>query len=166
MIKELNYKYFSSPLGDIEIKYDKNFIYAFSFINAGVKRREEAEIENSNVIRAEEQLKKYFEGALKKFDLPICMEGTEFQKKVWTELTRIDFGKTLSYLQMAKRLGDVKSIRAAASANGKNPFAIVVPCHRVIGTNGSLTGYAGELWRKQWLLEHEAKIAGVYQMLF
>ncbi len=85
---------------------------------------------------------------------------------MWNELTKINFGKTVSYLQMAKQLGDVKCIRAAASANGKNPFAIVVPCHRVIGTNGNLTGYAGELWRKQWLLEHEAKVEGVYQKLF
>ena len=81
--------------------------------------------------------------------------ATEFQQKVWSQLQTIPFGKTISYIQLAKDLGDEKCIRAAASANGKNPFAIVVPCHRVIGKDGSLTGYAGGLWRKQWLLEHE-----------
>ena len=81
--------------------------------------------------------------------------GTEFQKKVWQELLNIPFGKTCSYLELSKKLGDVKAIRAVAAANGKNPLWIVIPCHRVIGSDGSLTGYAGGLWRKKWLLEHE-----------
>lgn len=85
----------------------------------------------------------------------IAPEGTDFQKRVWQQLLDIPFGTTLSYLDLAKQLGDVKAIRAVASANGKNPLWIVVPCHRVIGTDGSLTGYAGGLWRKKWLLEHE-----------
>jgi methylated-DNA-[protein]-cysteine S-methyltransferase len=90
------------------------------------------------------------------FSLKLNPEGTPFQKQVWNELQKIPFGKTISYLELSKRLGDVKAIRAVANANGKNPLWIVVPCHRVIGTDGSLTGYAGGLHRKQWLLEHES----------
>lgn len=101
------------------------------------------------------QLREYFDGKRQIFDFKINQTGTDFQQKVWLELQNIPFGKTISYLDLAKKLGDSKVIRAAASANGKNKLWIVVPCHRVIGTDGSLTGYAGGLWRKKWLLEHE-----------
>ena len=101
------------------------------------------------------QLKDYFSGIRTDFNFKLNPKGTDFQQKVWQELGNIPFGKTISYLDLAKKLGDPKVIRAAASANGKNPLWIVVPCHRVIGTDGSLTGYAGGLWRKKWLLEHE-----------
>lgn len=101
------------------------------------------------------QLREYFEGKRTQFDLQINLEGTEFQKKVWNQLQTIPYGKTISYLQFSQQLGDVKAIRAVANANGKNPLWIVIPCHRVIGSDGSLTGYAGGLHRKQWLLEHE-----------
>lgn len=101
------------------------------------------------------QLKEYFDGKRTTFDLQLNPKGTDFQKKVWKELLHIPFGKTTTYMDMAKRLGDPKCIRAAASANGKNPLWIIVPCHRVIGSDGSLTGYAGGLWRKKWLLDHE-----------
>jgi methylated-DNA-[protein]-cysteine S-methyltransferase len=102
------------------------------------------------------QLQEYFAGTRKTFDFKLNPSGTEFQQKVWQELLNIPYGKTTSYLGLSKKLGDVKAIRAVASANGKNPLWIVVPCHRVIGSDGSLTGYAGGLWRKQWLLEHES----------
>jgi len=102
------------------------------------------------------QLQEYFEGTRTKFELPLTPKGTTFQQKVWNALNEIPFGTTCSYLELSKRLGDVKAIRAVASANGKNPLWIVTPCHRVIGSNGSLTGYAGGLWRKKWLLEHES----------
>jgi methylated-DNA-[protein]-cysteine S-methyltransferase len=101
------------------------------------------------------QLQEYFEGKRTQFDFKMNPQGTEFQQKVWKGLLQIPYGKTMSYLDLAKQLGDVKAIRAVASANGKNPLWIVVPCHRVIGTDGSLTGYAGGLWRKKWLLELE-----------
>jgi methylated-DNA-[protein]-cysteine S-methyltransferase len=101
------------------------------------------------------QLQEYFEGKRTHFTFLLHPSGTEFQKKVWQELLNIPFGKTCSYLELSKKLGDVKAIRAVAAANGKNPLWIVVPCHRVIGSDGSLTGYAGGLWRKKWLLEHE-----------
>jgi methylated-DNA-[protein]-cysteine S-methyltransferase len=102
------------------------------------------------------QLQEYFEGRRKTFSLVLNPEGTPFQKKVWQALLDIPFGKTVSYLELSKTLGDPKAIRAVAAANGKNPLWIVVPCHRVIGSDGSLTGYAGGLHRKQWLLEHES----------
>jgi methylated-DNA-[protein]-cysteine S-methyltransferase len=101
------------------------------------------------------QLNDYFNGKRTDFTFKLNPSGTEFQQKVWKGLLEIPFGKTMSYLELSKKLGDVKAIRAVASANGKNPLWIVVPCHRVIGTDGSLTGYAGGLWRKKWLLEHE-----------
>ena len=101
------------------------------------------------------QLHEYFQGIRKQFDLNLNPEGTDFQKKVWNELLKIPHGKTTSYLELSKQLGDVKAIRAVANANGKNPLWIIIPCHRVVGTDGSLTGYAGGLHRKQWLLEHE-----------
>ena len=101
------------------------------------------------------QLNQYFNGSRKEFDLELNPEGTDFQKKVWNELNKIPFGKTVSYLDIAKRLGDENAVRAVAAANGKNPLWIIIPCHRVIGSNGSLTGYAGGIWRKKWLLEHE-----------
>ncbi|WP_294820836.1 methylated-DNA--[protein]-cysteine S-methyltransferase [uncultured Flavobacterium sp.] len=101
------------------------------------------------------QLQEYFAGSRKSFDFKLNPYGTDFQKKVWMALLEIPFGKTMSYHELSVKLGDVKAIRAVASANGKNPLWIVVPCHRVIGSDGSLTGYAGGLWRKKWLLEHE-----------
>ena len=102
------------------------------------------------------QLNEYFDGNREKFSLKLNPQGTDFQKRVWEALKTIPHGKTLSYLQLSQQLGDVKAIRAVANANGKNPLWIIVPCHRVIGSDGSLTGYAGGLHRKQWLLEHES----------
>lgn len=140
-----------TPLGMITIKGDKNGIAIISIADEG---------EISKVIppvlqEAVTQLQDYFDGKRTHFDLKLNPAGTDFQQKVWKGLCEIPFGKTMSYLELAKQLGDVKAIRAVASANGKNPLWIVVPCHRVIGTDGSLTGYAGGLWRKKWLLEHE-----------
>ena len=104
------------------------------------------------------QLDEYFNGARQQFSLKLNPDGTEFQKKVWKELLNIPFGKTLSYLQLTKKLGGIKAIRAVANANGKNPIWIIIPCHRVIGLDGSLTGYSGGLHRKKWLLEHECPV--------
>jgi len=104
------------------------------------------------------QLNEYFEGKRTRFDLELNPKATEFQQRVWKGLLEIPFGKTVSYLELSKSLGDVKTIRAVAAANGKNPLWIIVPCHRVIGSDGSLTGYAGGLSRKKWLLEHESPV--------
>jgi methylated-DNA-[protein]-cysteine S-methyltransferase len=143
--------YIKTPLGITTIIGDENGISVISVSNEG---------ETSNEIpivlqEAISQLGDYFEGKRTDFNFKLNPKGTEFQQKVWKELLEIPFGKTLSYMDLSKKLGDVKAIRAVASANGKNPLWIVVPCHRVIGTDGSLTGYAGGLWRKKWLLEHE-----------
>jgi len=104
---------------------------------------------------ATRQLKEYFAGARREFDLPLKMAGSEFQQRVWRELTKIPFGKTWSYGQLAKRIGNPNGSRAVGLANGRNPIAIIVPCHRVIGADGSLTGFGGGIDRKQWLLTHE-----------
>lgn len=103
-----------------------------------------------------EQLQAYFSGELTAFDLPIELRGTPFQRRVWTALQDIPYGETISYGELARRVGNPKASRAVGLANGRNPVAIVVPCHRVIGADGSLTGYGGGLDRKVWLLEHEA----------
>ena len=118
------------------------------------------------VIHCIEQLIQYFNGERRFFDLPLNQEGTVFQKQVWNELTSIPFGKTISYIELAVKTGDPKATRAVAGANGKNNIAIIVPCHRVIGSDKSLVGYGGGLWRKKWLLEHEMKIAHGVQTLF
>jgi methylated-DNA-[protein]-cysteine S-methyltransferase len=140
-----------TPLGFAEIIGDENGIIS-------IEVHDEAEISStipSFLQEAVTQLNEYFEGKRNHFDLKLNPQGTEFQQKVWKGLLEIPYGKTRTYLEQSKILGDVKAIRAVASANGKNPLWIVVPCHRVIGTDGSLTGYAGGLWRKKWLLEHE-----------
>ena len=106
---------------------------------------------------AARQLKEYFAGKRREFDLPLRMEGTEFQQRVWRELTKIPFGETRSYGQLAKRLNNPNGSRAVGLANGRNPIAIIVPCHRVIGADGSLTGFGGGIERKEWLLTHEGQ---------
>lgn len=141
-----------TPLGIAEIEGDENGITKISVEND----TEDISIEiPSELKEASLQLQEYFEGKRKEFNFKMNPKGTEFQQKVWQALLEIPYGKTTSYLELSKKLGDVKAIRAVASANGKNPLWIVVPCHRVIGSDGSLTGYAGGLWRKKWLLEHE-----------
>jgi methylated-DNA-[protein]-cysteine S-methyltransferase len=143
--------FIKTPLGIAKIVGDENGISLISILDEGVV--------SSNIPtilqEAVSQFNDYFEGKRNDFTFKLNPLGTEFQQKVWNGLLEIPFGKTMSYLELSKKLGDVKAIRAVASANGKNPLWIVVPCHRVIGTDGSLTGYAGGLWRKKWLLEHE-----------
>ena len=143
--------YIKTPLGIAKIEGDENGVSVITVLD---------EEETSNEIplvlqEAVTQLNDYFEKKRTNFDFKLNPKGTDFQKKVWNALLEIPYGKTRTYLEQSKILGDVKAIRAVASANGKNPLWIVVPCHRVIGTDGSLTGYAGGLWRKKWLLEHE-----------
>ena len=142
-----------SPLGYTKISGDENGISSISILDS-----EEAETDIIPEVLQDcvYQLQEYFEGSRKHFDLQLNPNGTSFQKKVWEQLQTIPYGKSLSYLELSKQLGDEKAIRAVANANGKNPLWIVVPCHRVIGSDGSLTGYAGGLHRKQWLLEHES----------
>ncbi|RYC52490.1 methylated-DNA--[protein]-cysteine S-methyltransferase [Flagellimonas olearia] len=144
--------YLQTPIGYAEFQGDENGLASVSVFDDKKPIGIIPEVLEDAIY----QFKEYFEGSRKEFDLKLNPSGTDFQKKVWDALLEIPFGKTISYLELSKRLGDVKAIRAVASANGKNPLWIVVPCHRVIGTNGDLTGYAGGLHRKKWLLEHES----------
>jgi methylated-DNA-[protein]-cysteine S-methyltransferase len=143
--------FIKTPLGIAKIMGDEKGI-------SGISVSDEGEVSTIIPIGLQEavsQLNDYFEGKRTDFDFKLNPKGTEFQQKVWKALLEVPYGKTRTYLEQSKILGDVKAIRAVASANGKNPLWIVVPCHRIIGTDGSLTGYAGGLWRKKWLLEHE-----------
>lgn len=142
-----------SPLGFTKITGDKNGIASISILNSEEKITDIIPIQLEDCVH---QLNEYFDGKRTQFDLILNPEGTDFQKKVWNALQTIPYGKTYSYLELSQHLGDIKAIRAVANANGKNPLWIVVPCHRVIGSDGSLTGYAGGLHRKKWLLEHES----------
>jgi methylated-DNA-[protein]-cysteine S-methyltransferase len=162
---------YQSPLGSIQIKIVSSCVSELKFID-----RDESELQkDSNELSSVDkivfqeciqQLEEYFSGKRKIFDLPLYQEGTEFQQKVWKELIQIPYGNTITYHQLAQRIGNAKSIRAAASANGRNKLWIVVPCHRVIGADGSLTGYAGGLKMKKWLLNHENVYANGVSLLF
>ena len=143
--------YIKTPLGIATIIGDENGVSEISVSQEG----EVSTIIPAVLQEAVLQLQDYFEKKRTSFDFKINLKGTEFQHKVWKGLLEIPFGKTMSYMDLSNNMGDAKAIRAVASANGKNPLWIVVPCHRVIGADGSLTGYAGGLWRKKWLLEHE-----------
>ena len=142
----------NTPLGCAEIEGDENGIQSIIVRNEELKLSKDIPEELENCVK---QLNEYFEENRKEFNFKLNPIGTEFQKRVWKALLQIPYGKTVSYLGLSKKIGDVKAIRAVANANGKNPLWIAVPCHRVIGSDGSLTGYAGGLHRKKWLLDHE-----------
>lgn len=144
-----------SPLGQILLEGNENGLSKVHFLD---DNHELSSYIPQCLAFAKRQLTEYFAGERKDFDLKLNPEGTDFQKRVWQKLQEIPSGKTATYLDMAKELGDPKVIRAAASANGKNPIAVIIPCHRVVGSDNSLTGYAGGLWRKKWLLEHESPV--------
>lgn len=156
--------FFDSPLGIVRITGDESGVSVISCTDTPpnetllVTRPDEEQA--GPVRQALEQLADYFAGTRRTFDFPLSPVGTAFQQTVWRALRTVPFGTTLSYLTLSRQLGDEKAIRAVAAANGRNPLWIVVPCHRIIGANGSLTGYAGGLWRKQWLLEHEGALPG------
>lgn len=165
-MSELYYTYYESPVGLLKIGGTDQYIGELSFVD-NPDQLTYGEPGISEIMhQCTEELIEFFHGSRKKFTIPIHQEGTVFQKRVWSELLEIPYGKTISYMDMAKRLGDPKIIRAAASANGKNKIAILVPCHRVIGSDRSLTGYSGGMWRKKWLLQHEFKITHGVQTLF
>ncbi|MFE6169225.1 methylated-DNA--[protein]-cysteine S-methyltransferase [Viridibacillus arvi] len=146
---------YESPIGVLEIiGTDK----AISSIMFSEKDRAVNNIQDKTPIVLEncyDQFDEYFKGDRREFTFPIKYEGTNFQKTVWNALTSIPYGKTVSYTDIAVLIGNEKAIRAVGNANGKNKMSIVIPCHRIIGSNGKLTGYAGGLWRKEWLLQHE-----------
>jgi methylated-DNA-[protein]-cysteine S-methyltransferase len=146
--------YYKSPIGFIKIQSSEKGIQSLIFVDDAEGEGQRAKGLGSNISL---QLDEYFQKKRESFDLELDLEGTEFQKRVWNELMKIPFGKTTTYKELSLKLGNLKAIRAVGTANGANPVSIIIPCHRVIGSDGSLTGYAGGLWRKKWLLEHESK---------
>ncbi|MGV3461580.1 MAG: methylated-DNA--[protein]-cysteine S-methyltransferase [Flavobacterium sp.] len=153
--------YIKTPVGTCLIEGDVLGISKIWVLDVDMQPSEDIP---QQLAQAATELEDYFAGNRQNFTFRMNPAGTDFQKKVWAALLEIPFGKTMSYNELAIKLGDVKAIRAVASANGKNPLWVAVPCHRVIGSDGSLTGYAGGLWRKKWLLEHETP--PVQQSLF
>jgi methylated-DNA-[protein]-cysteine S-methyltransferase len=155
--------YYQSPVGPIEISGTVEHITTVMFANAKTRPRLQTPETPNNPPCIRDcmwQLDEYFKGQRKEFLLPLLLQGTEFQKTVWRSLLDISYGKTISYTQQSKMLNNEKGIRAIASANGNNEISIIIPCHRVIGSNGELMGYAGDLWVKEWLINHERKHSG------
>jgi methylated-DNA-[protein]-cysteine S-methyltransferase len=163
---EIYTTYYHSPVGLLKISGTDDYISEVSFHDTTQKSEGRKKNLPPMIIQCIEQLIQYFHGERRQFELSINQPGTTFQKEVWSELLQIPYGKTISYLELAIKTGDSKATRAVANANGKNNVAIIVPCHRVIGANKDLVGYGGGLWRKKWLLEHEAKVAHGVQTLF
>ena len=153
-MKEYIY-YYESPIGYIRIKADDTSIFYLDFSEENQNKNQDQYPEHIQLCVS--QLDEYFAGKRKNFNISCLLKGTEFQKKVWAELEKIPYGETVSYKDIAKGIGNEKAVRAVGTTNGKNPISIIVPCHRVVGTNGKLTGYAWGVWRKEWLLEHEKK---------
>lgn len=144
--------FYKTPIGTSKITGNIDGIQSIVFIEEDMETSKSIPLFLRSCVI---QLEEYFNGIRTEFDLKLNPNGTDFQNSVWDELKNIPYGKTRSYMEQTKKLGNLKAIRAVASANGKNQISIVIPCHRVIGSDGSLTGYAGGLWRKKWLLEHE-----------
>jgi methylated-DNA-[protein]-cysteine S-methyltransferase len=153
MKNSIEIAYYNSPLGVLKILADEKGIKEIEFAQEEFKSIQNS---SSKIIKdCIKQLDEYFRGKRKSFELKLNPEGTEFQKKVWKELLKIPYGTTLSYGEISRRIKNPKAVRSVGQAIGRNPISIVIPCHRVIGSDGSLTGYASGLWRKEWLLKHE-----------
>lgn len=151
-----NEVFLKTPLGIAEIKGDLKGVSSLKIYDEESSANIPSKVIPDHLQACVTQLQEYFLDKRTHFDLLLNPTGTLFQKKVWQELSKIPFGKTQSYLDIAKKLGDPNVIRAAATANGKNPLWVLIPCHRVIGNDGELRGYAGGIWRKKWLLDHES----------
>lgn len=153
------YTQMESPVGPLLLAGDRDSLRFVSFGNSqrGLVPRPDWTQDTAPFREVMRQLQAYFAGQLKEFDLPLTLEGTEFQSRVWTSLLTIPYGETISYLQLAQRIGNPKAVRAVGLANGSNPIPIIIPCHRVIGTDGSLTGFGGGLATKRKLLALESK---------
>ncbi|MBL4822560.1 MAG: methylated-DNA--[protein]-cysteine S-methyltransferase [Colwellia sp.] len=159
------YTYYKSPFGDIALTANDQGLTTLTFINSKRIEDDKAQLNAKNYQDKPEkftlvcqQLTEYFSGERKQFDLPLAATGTPFQKKVWQALCAIKQGETKTYGWLAKKINNEKAVRAVGSANGANPIALIVPCHRVIGSNGKLTGYAGGLALKAKLLMHEGAL--------
>jgi methylated-DNA-[protein]-cysteine S-methyltransferase len=159
------YKLISSPYGKLKLVASDKGLAAVLWQNDDPRRVRLGALkhdpDNKFLNAAEAQLKAYFAGRLKKFSVPLDFRGTDFQKSVWAALLTIPFGETRSYGEIARQIGHPEASRAVGAANGRNPLSIVIPCHRVIGADGSMTGYGGEISRKRILLDHEARVRGI-----
>lgn len=156
MEKKLSSLVLRSPIGNLEIKGDDTHIFRVSFVEE--EREKDTKHSSSEVILlCARQLDEYFNGLRKSFNLPLKPLGTPFQKNVWDQLILIPYGETAAYIDIAEATGNPRAVRAVGGANHSNPIGIIIPCHRIIGKDGSLTGYGGGLWRKKWLLDHEKK---------
>lgn len=166
-----HYFFFQSPLGWMQIGILKGIVFEINFCKEEVPSRlpippAAGKNDRKAYLECRQQLQEYFEGKRFNFQLNAVQYGTSFRKRVWKELLNIPYGKTISYRQLAEQIGDIKAVRAVGNANGNNNLTIIVPCHRVIGSDGSLTGYGSGIWRKEWLLEHENKFGNGVQSLF
>ena len=151
----LSKAYYESPIGFIEITANEKEIISIYFVDSANKNLNK----NSSIIElCLNDLDEYFKGKITRFSFPFNFSGTDFQNKVWNELLNIPYGETISYAELSGRIKNPLAIRAVGTANGRNPISIVVPCHRVIGSNNNLIGYGGGLWRKKWLLDHEKSV--------
>ena len=155
---------YESPIGELSLLSDgADLVGLYMEKHKHMREGPEAWQQDSSLPlfkAARTQLSSYFAGELKDFDLPVRLEGTPFQMQVWDALATIQFGTTSTYGKLAEQIGSPKAVRAVGLANGKNPISIVIPCHRIIGSNGTLIGYGGGIQRKQFLLDHEAKFSG------
>ena len=152
------YDMMPSPIGDLMLVSDGEALTGLYMNNQKHAARRAKAVPDAKLLKhPRAQMQAYFAGELRDFELPLAPEGTPFQQRVWRALRDIPYGETISYGELARRIGQPKASRAVGLANGQNPIGIVVPCHRVIGADGSLTGYGGGLERKRWLLAHESK---------
>lgn len=149
------YYYYDSPIGILEIGTTEDELISILYVDEKRENTEQPKVLKETI----NQIQEYFNGTRKEFDIKFKLKGTEFQEKVWNELTDIPYGDTVSYKYIATKIGNEKAVRAVGNTNGRNIINIVVPCHRVIGANKSLTGYGGGLDKKSWLLKHEEKFS-------
>ena len=145
---------YNSPVGRLLITYTDSHVTGLCFD----KEQTAAHVQNTAIAQCIKELDEYFAGTRTAFDVPVRPHGTAFQMTTWDALTRIPYGTVVSYGHIAREIGKPKASRAVGGANNKNPISIIVPCHRVVGAGGKMVGYGGGLWRKEWLLEHEAPI--------
>lgn len=155
--------YYTSPIGELKIEGTKTHITSVHFV---MDKEENSGTLPDVLLQCRKELEEYFKGERKIFTIKLKPEGTAFQQIVWHELQNIPFGGITTYHAIALQMKNPGSVRAVGHANGQNPIAIIIPCHRVISENGKLTGYSGGLWRKQWLLEHEGNLSGKNPTLF
>jgi len=150
-MEKICFGYYESSIGLIEVSGTSEAVRSVDF----VEQQRETSNSNTMVENVVRQIQEYFEGNLREFDAPIDPQGTAFQKAVWRRLLEVPYGRTASYGDIARAVGNPKAVRAVGGANGRNPIAIIVPCHRIIGSDGSMTEYGSGIWRKEWLLKHE-----------